>query len=155
MGFSRPRLVEKNYYLHQSAREAYRAYILSYNSHTMKDSFNVHQLDLQAVAHSFGFSNPPKVHLPLDSKASQWGEKPSEMALSLGPMPFSSPPQQWGEKLSEIPFSPGFGPHFPVKLQLHTRAKQSAGNHRNRSYGHCSYGTQQFWPLLAALPLLL
>ena len=55
------RLVAKNYYLHQSARDAYRGYLLSYNSHQMKDAFNVHTLDLAAVARSFGFSNPPKV----------------------------------------------------------------------------------------------
>ncbi len=41
------RLVEKNYYLHQSAREAYRSYVLAYNSHGLKDTFNVHTLDLQ------------------------------------------------------------------------------------------------------------
>jgi ATP-dependent RNA helicase DDX18/HAS1 len=40
------RLVEKNYYLHQSARDAYRAYILAYNSHALKDIFNVHRLNL-------------------------------------------------------------------------------------------------------------
>ncbi|MCO5556288.1 hypothetical protein L7F22_009834 [Adiantum nelumboides] len=41
------KLVEKNYYLHQSARDAYRSYILAYNSHAMKEIFNVHRLDLQ------------------------------------------------------------------------------------------------------------
>ncbi len=55
------RLVEKNYYLHQSAREAYRSFLLSYNSHQLKAIFNVHRLDLAAVARSFGFSAPPKV----------------------------------------------------------------------------------------------
>ncbi|KAK9816761.1 hypothetical protein WJX72_004846 [[Myrmecia] bisecta] len=64
------KLVEKNYYLHQSAREAYRGYILAYNSHQLKDIFNVHLLDLQAVARSFGFSAPPRVNLNLESKAS-------------------------------------------------------------------------------------
>lgn len=54
------RLVEKNYYLHQSAREAYRSFLLSYNSHQLKAIFNVHRLDLAAVARSFGFSAPPK-----------------------------------------------------------------------------------------------
>lgn len=44
------RLIEKNYYLHQSARDAYRAYILAYNSHQLKDIYNVHTLDLKAVA---------------------------------------------------------------------------------------------------------
>lgn len=58
------RLVAKNYYLHQSAREAYRGYLLSYNSHQMKDAFNVHTLDLASVARSFGFTNPPKVLAP-------------------------------------------------------------------------------------------
>lgn len=44
---SQEKLVEKNYYLHQSARDAYRSYLLAYNSHAMKDIFNVHRLDLQ------------------------------------------------------------------------------------------------------------
>ncbi len=65
------KLVEKNYYLHTSARDAYRAYILAYNSHTLKDVYNVHALDLNAVASSFGFHKPPKVQLNLDSKASK------------------------------------------------------------------------------------
>ena len=70
------KLVEKNYYLHQSARDAYRAYILAYNSHTLKDVYNVHELNLGAVALSFGFHRPPKVQLNLDSKAGTrrgWG----------------------------------------------------------------------------------
>ena len=65
------KLVEKNYYLHTSARDAYRAYILAYNSHTLKDVYNVHSLNLNAVASSFGFHKPPKVQLNLDSKASK------------------------------------------------------------------------------------
>ena len=59
------KLVEKNYYLHQSAKDAYRGYILAYNSHQLKDIFNVHVLDLKAVATSFGFSAPPRVCLHL------------------------------------------------------------------------------------------
>ena len=55
------KLVEKNYYLHSSAKDAYRAYLLSYNSHQLKNIFNVHTLDLTAVAKSFGFVVPPKV----------------------------------------------------------------------------------------------
>lgn len=57
------RLIEKNYYLNQSAKDAYRAYVLAYNSHSLKDIFNVHTLDLAAVAQSFGFSKPPRVRL--------------------------------------------------------------------------------------------
>ena len=54
------RLVEKNYYLNQSARDAYRSYVLAYNSHQLKDIFNVHRLDMAAIAKSFGFSSPPR-----------------------------------------------------------------------------------------------
>lgn len=41
------KLVTNNYYLNKSAKDAYRSYILAYNSHSMKDIFNVHRLDLQ------------------------------------------------------------------------------------------------------------
>lgn len=60
------RLIEKNYYLHQGAKDAYRAYLLAYNSHSLKDIFNVHTLDLAAVANSFGFPVPPRV------RTAQW-----------------------------------------------------------------------------------
>ncbi|MQL79101.1 hypothetical protein Taro_011534 [Colocasia esculenta] len=41
------KLVEMNYHLNQSARDAYRSYMLAYNSHSMKDVFNVHHLDVK------------------------------------------------------------------------------------------------------------
>lgn len=69
------KLVEKNYYLNKSAKDAYRSYILAYNSHSMKDVYNVHRLDLQAVAASFCFSCPPKINLPIDSSASKFRKK--------------------------------------------------------------------------------
>nr|KJB08098.1 hypothetical protein B456_001G064600 [Gossypium raimondii] len=69
------KLVENNYYLNKSAKDAYRSYILAYNSHSMKDIFNVHRLDLQAVAASFFFSCPPKVNLNIDSNASKSRKK--------------------------------------------------------------------------------
>ncbi|KAL5544679.1 hypothetical protein UlMin_008463 [Ulmus minor] len=69
------KLVATNYHLNKSAKEAYRSYILAYDSHSMKDIFNVHQLDLQAVAASFCFSNPPKVSLNIDSSASKFRKK--------------------------------------------------------------------------------
>ncbi|KAK6913469.1 DEAD/DEAH box helicase domain [Dillenia turbinata] len=61
------KLVANNYDLNRSAKDAYRSYILAYNSHSMKDIFNVHRLDLQAVATSFCFSSPPKINLGIDS----------------------------------------------------------------------------------------
>lgn len=69
------KLVANNYYLNKSAKDAYRSYILAYNSHSMKDIFNVHRLDLQAVAASFCFSSPPKVNLTIDSSASKFRKK--------------------------------------------------------------------------------
>ncbi|XP_042492392.1 DEAD-box ATP-dependent RNA helicase 51-like [Macadamia integrifolia] len=69
------KLVAENYYLNKSAKDAYRSYILAYNSHSLKDIFNVHRLDLQAVATSFGFSCPPKVNLNIDSSASKFRKK--------------------------------------------------------------------------------
>ncbi|KAJ1394709.1 RNA helicase, DEAD-box type, Q motif [Sesbania bispinosa] len=64
-------LVANNFYLNKMAKEAYRSYILAYNSHSMKDIFNVHRLDLQAVAASFCFSNPPNVSVNIKSSSKQ------------------------------------------------------------------------------------
>jgi ATP-dependent RNA helicase DDX18/HAS1 len=62
------RLVAKNYYLHAAAKEAYRGYVLAYNSHALKDAFDVHTLDLGAIAKSLGMAAPPRVNLGLESK---------------------------------------------------------------------------------------
>lgn len=63
------KLVEKNYYLHRSAREGYRSYLQSYASHSLKDIFNVHALDLQRMGRAFGFSVPPPVNLAVADSA--------------------------------------------------------------------------------------
>ena len=55
------RLISKNYYLNKSAKDGYRGYLHSYASHSLKHIFDVHELDLVAVAKSFGFTVPPKV----------------------------------------------------------------------------------------------
>ena len=59
------KLIEKNYYLHKSAREAYRSYLQAYASHQHKNIFNVDALDLQRVAPAFGFLVPPRVNLSI------------------------------------------------------------------------------------------
>ncbi|CAN6298149.1 unnamed protein product [Urochloa humidicola] len=64
-------IVGRNYFLNKSAKEAYRSYLLAYNSHSMKHIFDIHQLDLKKVAASFGFKDPPKVSLNLESSASK------------------------------------------------------------------------------------
>ena len=57
------KLISKNYFLHMSAKEAYKAYVRAYDSHHLKTIFDVHTLDLAQVAHSFGFQVPPSVDL--------------------------------------------------------------------------------------------
>ena len=69
------RLIEQNYYLNRSARDAYRSYLLAYASHSHRDIFNVHQLDLQAVASAFGFTTPPRVDLAFSAKGDKQGRK--------------------------------------------------------------------------------
>jgi len=61
------KLIEKNYYLHRSARDAYKSYIAAYASHQHKEIFDARQLDLLGTAKSFGFSNPPAISLNIDS----------------------------------------------------------------------------------------
>ena len=63
------KLVGKNYFLNSSAKEAYKAYVRAYDSHSLKHIFDVSTLDLITVAKSFGFSNPPFVDLPIVSQA--------------------------------------------------------------------------------------
>ncbi|KAG6584379.1 DEAD-box ATP-dependent RNA helicase 27, partial [Cucurbita argyrosperma subsp. sororia] len=85
------KLVGSNYYLNKSAKEAYRSYLLAYNSHSMKDIFNVHRLDLQAIAASFCFSNPPKVNLNIDSSASKFRKKTRKVEGSKNRFSESNP----------------------------------------------------------------
>jgi ATP-dependent RNA helicase DDX18/HAS1 len=67
------KLIATNYALNRSAKDAYRSYLQSYASHAMKDIFNVHELDLPAVATSFCFDTPPRVNLNMMGSAK--GEK--------------------------------------------------------------------------------
>jgi len=57
------KLVINSYYLNKSAQDAYRGYLLSYASHSLKDVYNVHDLDLQKVAKSVGLTVPPRINL--------------------------------------------------------------------------------------------
>lgn len=62
------KLVENNYFLHKSAREAFKSSLNAYNSHTLKDVFEVKEIDLQKLAYAFGLSVPPRVHLDVKLK---------------------------------------------------------------------------------------
>ncbi|XP_054643103.1 ATP-dependent RNA helicase DDX18 [Dunckerocampus dactyliophorus] len=61
------KLIEKNYYLHKSAQEAYKSYVRAYDSHSLKQIYSVNTLDLLMVALSFGFKVPPYVDLNVNS----------------------------------------------------------------------------------------
>lgn len=56
-------LIEKNYYLQQAAKDAYKAYLHAYVSHKMKDIYNINDLDLAKVCKAFGFTKPPFTNL--------------------------------------------------------------------------------------------
>ncbi|XP_008839636.1 ATP-dependent RNA helicase DDX18 [Nannospalax galili] len=62
------KLIEKNYFLHKSAQEAYKSYIRAYDSHSLKQIFDVNNLNLPQVALSFGFKVPPFVDLNVSSE---------------------------------------------------------------------------------------
>jgi ATP-dependent RNA helicase DDX18/HAS1 len=59
------KLIGKNYYLNQSAKEGYRSYLHAYASHSLRSVFDIHKLDLAKVAKSFGFPQPPRIDLTL------------------------------------------------------------------------------------------
>uniref|UniRef100_A0A0N5AAA1 ATP-dependent RNA helicase n=1 Tax=Syphacia muris TaxID=451379 RepID=A0A0N5AAA1_9BILA len=62
------KLIDQNYYLNKSAKEAYKCYVRAYDSHSLKNIFDVRTLDLVTVSKSFGFSTPPFVDLPITNK---------------------------------------------------------------------------------------
>lgn len=55
------KLISKNYYLHQSAKDGYRSYLQAYASYSLKKIFDINKLDLRKVGKAYGFAIPPKV----------------------------------------------------------------------------------------------
>jgi len=64
------KLLQKNYFLHQSARDGFRSYLQSYASYSLKKIFDVNKLDLAKVGKAFGFAVPPRVNLNMGVGAS-------------------------------------------------------------------------------------
>ncbi|XP_041989039.1 ATP-dependent RNA helicase DDX18-like [Aricia agestis] len=62
------KLISKNYYLHQSAKEAFKSYLRAYDSHHLKTIFDIDTIDLALVSKSFGFTVPPAVELKVTHK---------------------------------------------------------------------------------------
>ncbi len=61
--FQLEKLIKTNYFLNLSAKEAFKAYVRAYESHSLKHIFDVQTLDLKAVGKSFGFETPPHIDL--------------------------------------------------------------------------------------------
>merc|ERR1712038_414395 len=57
------KLISKNYFLNLSAKEAYKAYVRAYESHSLKQIYDVQNIDLKAVGASFGFTVPPHIDI--------------------------------------------------------------------------------------------
>jgi len=57
------KLLQKNYFLHQSARDGFRSYLQAYASYSLKKIYDINALDLAKVGKSFGFAVPPRVNI--------------------------------------------------------------------------------------------
>lgn len=57
------KLLQNNYFLHQSARDGFRSYLQAYASYSLKKIFDINALDLAKVGKAFGFAVPPRVNV--------------------------------------------------------------------------------------------
>ncbi|GFR77870.1 RNA helicase [Elysia marginata] len=57
------KLISKNFYLHKTAQEGFKAYIRAYASHKQKGIFDVTKIDVTKAAKAFGFAVAPYVDL--------------------------------------------------------------------------------------------
>lgn len=87
------KLVSSNYWLNQSARDGYRAYLQAYASHSTKSVYQIDKLDLVKVAKSFGFPVPPKVNITIG--ASGKGTKRSNEGKYAGNKRSKRTEHQW------------------------------------------------------------
>ncbi|RPB09363.1 DEAD-domain-containing protein [Morchella conica CCBAS932] len=78
------KLISKNYYLNNSAKDGYKSYIQAYASHSLRTVFDVNKLDLMKVAKSFGFSSPPSVDIQLGASLGR-DKKPPGGRRNYGP----------------------------------------------------------------------
>ena len=69
------RVVSNNYFLNGLARDAFKSYLHAYESHSLKDVFDVSQIDLVQAAKSFGLVVPPKVHLNIGKERKEKSER--------------------------------------------------------------------------------
>lgn len=58
--FQVEKLVQTNYFLNASAKEAYKSYLQMYDDHPHKEVFDVNSIDLLKTSKSFGLVTPPR-----------------------------------------------------------------------------------------------
>eukprot|EP01065_Artemidia_motanka_P034086 TRINITY_DN4124_c1_g1_i1.p1 TRINITY_DN4124_c1_g1~~TRINITY_DN4124_c1_g1_i1.p1 ORF type:complete len:632 (+),score=202.41 TRINITY_DN4124_c1_g1_i1:98-1897(+) len=103
------KLVERNYYLHKNAREAYRSYLLAYASHSLKHIFDVTELDLTKVARSVGLKEPPAMNINILEQAQATKQKRKHRGPGYGRRSLEDEDgggrakrsSQWGTKLGD------------------------------------------------------
>jgi len=105
------KLMSKVYFLNNSAHEAYKTYLLAYNSHCLKQIFDVNTLDLKKVALSFGLPVPPHVDINVNYRKLHGNKKPIQdrkkapkMKMVFG-QPQTGKKDEHGNKTREIQWS--------------------------------------------------
>ncbi|KAL7941760.1 P-loop containing nucleoside triphosphate hydrolase protein [Trichoderma barbatum] len=78
------KLIGKNYYLQQSAKDAFKSYLHAYASHSLRSVYDVQKLDLTKIAKSFGFPTPPRVDITLGASM---GREKVQARRSYGSQP--------------------------------------------------------------------
>lgn len=68
LSFQLEKLISRNYFLNQSAKEAFKSYVRAYDSHHLKTIFDIDTIDLAKVSKSFGFTVPPAIELKVANK---------------------------------------------------------------------------------------
>ena len=76
-------LLSKNYFLNQSGKLAFKAYVRAYEGHALKDVFNLANLDLIKVANNFGFVQPPYVDFGVSYKIKSSERRPGNRGLGF------------------------------------------------------------------------
>ncbi|KLU92004.1 ATP-dependent RNA helicase HAS1 [Magnaporthiopsis poae ATCC 64411] len=86
------KLIGKNYYLHQSAKDGFRSYLHAYASHSLRSVFDINKLDLAKVAKSFGFATPPRVDIQLGASMSRDKKNQAGARRAYGSQPRQNKP---------------------------------------------------------------
>jgi len=88
------KLVDSNFYLNKSAKDAFRSYLHAYASHSSRSVFDVAKLELANVAKSFGFPTPPRVDITIGQ--SMHSKQASRGRRGYGKQPWQGQRQRRG-----------------------------------------------------------